>query len=128
MKGLRLKADPAHVEDTDFANHFMPQDVKKFKDLANISYVPPPPPKMLSLHAPAQASKKNVKEEGTSGSQPHMPLLCFGVDLEILSKMDQLKENLSGLKEMLHERLSALIACLESSLTQVLKATPPVQE
>ena len=128
VKGLRLKPDTAHVEDTEFADHFMPQDVEKLRDFANISYVPPPPPKMLSLPAPAQASKKPVKEEGACGSQAHKPLLRSGIDLEIRSKLDSLNDNLSGLKEMLHERLSALIVCLENSLTQVLKAAPPAQE
>ena len=111
-----------------FVEHFMPHDVENLRDHANISYVPPPPPKMLRLTAPpSQSAKKTVKEE-VSASQVHKPLLRSGVDLEILSKLDSLNNNLGELKDMLHERLSALITFLESSLSAVLKAAPPAQD
>ena len=105
----------------------MPQDVDTLKYHANISYVPPAPPALLSLPAPSKDSKKSVKDE-PSGSQPHKPLLRSGVDLEILSKLDSLNGTLGELKDMLHERLTALISCLETSLATVMKATPPAQD
>ena len=125
MTGLKLKLDESLVEDASFDMHFMPQDIDNLKYHANISYLPPAPPAMLSL--PAPSSKKSVKDE-PSGSQPHKPLLRSGVDLEILSKLDSLNGTLGELKDMLHERLSALISCLETSLAAVMKATPPAQD
>ena len=128
ISGLKLKVDPAQTDDVTFAEHFMPQDIENLRDHANISYVPPPPPKVLRITAPSsQSAKKPVKEE-PSASQVNKPLLRSGVDLEILSKLDSLNTNLSELKDMLHERLSALISCMESSLTAVLKAAPPAQD
>ena len=85
LSGLKLKFDDSLVEDASFDMHFMPEDIDNLKYHANISYLPPAPPAMLSL--PAPSSKKPVKDE-PSGSQPHKPLLRSGVDLEILSKLD----------------------------------------
>ena len=127
MTALKLKMDAALIEDAVFNVHFMPHDIDNLKYHANISYVPPLPPKVLSLPAPSKDSKKHVKDEA-SGSQPHKPLLRSGVDLEILSKLDSLNGTLGELKDMLQERLTALITCLETSLSAVLKATPPAQD
>ena len=87
---------------------------------------------MLFRSTPPAEKKKGMKKEGPSTSQAQKPLLRSGVDLELLNKMDSLNGNLSGLrgeltylKDMLYERLSALITCLETSLTAVLKRDDP---
>ena len=106
LSGLRLKFDDSLVEDAFFEDALLPEDIDKLKYHANISYIPPAPPAMLSLPAPS-SSKKPVKDE-PSGSQPHKPLLRSGVDLEILSKLDSLNGTLGELKQKLKLKARSL--------------------
>ena len=111
-------------EDVEFNQVFMSHDVDKLRDFANISYQPP---RKLSLPTPSAQKKKGVKEEATI-SQAQKTLLCSGVELEILKQMEKLNANLEGLHGMFHERLSALILFLDSSLTVVVKLDDAAQK
>ena len=66
MSALKLNMDESLVEDAVFDMHFMPQDIDNLKFHANISYVPPAPPAMLSLPAPSRSEERRVGKECTS--------------------------------------------------------------
>ena len=133
---IEAAADPDH----EFTQRFEAAHLHNLREHANMSYVPPAPPQ-LCLPAPPAQKGKGVKVEGASTSQEQGPLLRSKVDLVLLEKMDDLsssvkevmssvtavKNELEELKNLFGEKLTELIACLQSRVPAESLRDPPPQ-